>query len=246
MSDTNSSKTTNLLIEESFELIGKFANDKNLNGTDFRRGLRLLNMLLDSYSARPDLIGYNQILEFPLIVGKKEYIISKDESLNPDVIYNQLIQPRSMQLLLGSMKYPVDLVEDMFDYNVQYPDNVSGRPIRAYFQNSPGATNLIFLVNPHSEYICKIKGKFAFNYLSQNEDITGFPDYFYLFLQYALARMLKNSYIGSSWDAGRETAYNDLLQSVQASNDMNLNVESGDDLTFRNRQSNYYNFGYAY
>lgn len=240
MGATNTDRTTNKLIQGAFTLCGKFANDKNLSGPNFSQGLEVLNSLLDFYSASSDLIGYYKTIEFPLVISQKEYIISRDISLNPDVIFDQCILPLHVQLNLSSVRYPVEIVPDIYDYNISRYDNVTTIPWRVYFQNSPGATTLDFIVFPSSDFTCKLKGKFALTYLEENENITTLPNYYHLFLKFALGRMLSKHYIGSAWPPENEAMYKELLDSVTSANDMSLAANTGASLKTR-WNDNYYN-----
>ena len=230
------------ILKQSYEKIGLLPDDVNLSGSKAQKGLDLLNSQLDQYAADNSLIAYFSLLNFTLTPGQREYTISRDTSLTPDIDFDKIVALKYVILTSENVQYPVDIGEDHIWYRTYQNLNLTGRPRSVYIQNEPFLTNLIFTRKPEKDYNCTLKAKFCLQNLERFTDISTLPKYYILFLIYELARILADYNQGANWSAMSENKYKELKDAVLATNDMNLTSVTSSAL---NRTSSlYYEGGY--
>lgn len=222
-------RTANEIIEEAFKIIGIFSEERNLSGKRLKEGLDLLNGLLSSYRASTQLIAYDSIITFNLVVGQRQYEIS--EEVSADVNSNPLARLKFVTIENDNLQHPIGIVPDNYFYARGINLNLSRRPTQVFLQSENEKTFLNFLVKPDLTYLCTVKGKFVLDDLTLNTDITTIPRYYTLYLSSALARLLHPRYAGSKWDAVDETQYNELKEDVMSVADIDLITETGIALT---------------
>jgi hypothetical protein len=214
--------TANDIIIKSYEKIGQASKDRNMTGTEAQDALDLLNTQLDNYESEDSLIAYDELLDFSVVGGQRQYTISANTSLSPDITHAKLVKIKYLVLTSANIQYPVDIVEDHVWYRQRENLLRDGRPRQVYLQNEPELSNLYFTKIPEKNYAAKLKGKFVVQNLDFTTDISTLPKYYLQFLIYELARVLADFVHGSNWSSQSEALYQRYLQNVTSTNDMNL------------------------
>ena len=233
------------IIKQAYEKIGLLPDDVNLSGSKAQKGLDLLNAQLDQYAADNSLISYYSLLNFILTPAQREYTISRDSSLNPDINFDKIVALKYVNLISENIQYPVDIGEDHIWYRRYQNLNLTGRPRSIYLQNEPFLTNLIFTKKPEKDYGCLVKAKFCLQNLERFTDISTLPKYYILFLVYELARILADYNQGANWSAMSENKYTELKNGLIATNDMNLTSVTSSVLNKTFGSAYYYDGGYC-
>jgi hypothetical protein len=223
--------TANKIIDNAYEIIGIKAEDRNLSGGQLAKGLELLNSLLDDFASSTELIAYDSLLTFPLVIGQTTYVI---KTSGGDVTSNQLAKLKYIILVDGDLQYPIAIVEDAIFYNSRRSLEIGGLPQQAFFQNGINESTIQFLRKPDKTYQCTVKGKFVLTNLTLNTTITNIPEYYNLFLQLSLGRILKGRYPGSTWDQTTEAEYTQRKNNLTSTSDTNLNSVTGTALLHNN------------
>jgi len=225
------------IINGAYRTIGLFSEERNLSGFKKEEGLRYLNLIFKSYLTNTQLIEYDDEITFNLVVGQRDYVISKE--VGADVNNNMIVKLKHVNLVQTNTRYPVDIVNDRYLYEVQRDTTVTQRPKQVFIQNGINKSTLNFIVKSDAAYDCIVKAKFARNnvLLSEiNNELLEVPAGNYLFLEYQLAKILNQKFPGSKWDAGLEAQYQELKEDVQSSSDIDLEIESSAALKFNNNK----------
>ena len=218
-------KNVRQLISQAYKLIGKTSEHQDLTSVQIKDGLDSLNDRLDHFGSIAPYIAYRKSLTFPLIVGKETYELSNETSA--DVSTNNLIGIDLLTLQSGNMSYPVEIIEDAYYYNKTRDVTSSGRPNYVFLQNDTLKSFLTFFKKPGETYTCFLKGKFVLTNITINSNLNELPQFYNEFFKYDLARTLKDSYAGNSWDGSKEKKYSELYDDIFGSNETTLTIESG-------------------
>lgn len=222
---TEITRTTNSIIEKAYQLIGIFSEDRALDQGKTIEGLNTLNAMLDNYSSNNTKIAYEQQLTFPVTTGKQKYTFST--AIGADVSSQRIVRLKFINLTSGTSLYPVKVQPDVIYYRRAQDLNATCRPVEAYFQNENEQSFIFFFTKPDQNYSCTIKAKFMVLPVSLNQPLIEVPAYMHEFLSYALGRKLKDVFAGSTWTAGKEQEYQELLKDVIGASDLNFNIDTG-------------------
>jgi len=218
-------RTANAIIQEAFKIISVFSEESNLPGKRLKEGLDILNNLLSGYRSSAQLIAYDDVITFNLVVGQRQYEISNE--VGADVTNNELARLKFITIEKDNIQYPIKYDDDNSFY--ESPINLLDQrmPTRAFLQNGIKKSFINFLVLPDYAYLCTIKGKFVLSDLTLNTDITTVPRYYTNYLEYAVAQLLHGRYPGSKWDANDDAMLNKLEQNVMSVADIDLSTNTG-------------------
>ena len=221
---TQTTRTVNEIIQNAFFMIGEFDEEEPIDGNSFQRGFELLNLLVDSFSGSDMYIPITKEINFPLVSGKSQYIISNVPSITPDVVSNRMASVSYCNILYNNFLYPVQrFTRSQLYLNVRANEQL-GLPRVFEFIKSEQFTQLNFYPTPNLSdiYICKVQGKFYIDKFEKFEPITNIPLNLQRFFQYALARELAQFFPSSNFSATAEAEYQKMLGMFIASNDVDL------------------------
>lgn len=226
-------RTADQLIKEAYKIIGLKGKDRNLPQDYVVEGLYTLNMLIDHYSTAPNLISYDHVLRFPLVIDQSSYVIS--DQVTADVTNRRLVSLKYVNLLDGDHRYVVKVENDTLYYNFDRDETVSRRPDYCFLQLDVGESIITFIEKPDQAYTCIVKGKFILDQLDLTSEITAVPIGFHRFLKYALARELRTYHPGSNWTDLSESVYQESLTNVTSTNDKDIELKRDNLFVFRGR-----------
>jgi len=216
-------RTADQLIKKAYRIIGYNAKDRNLPQDYIVEGLYNLNLLLDSYSVSPDLISYDHVISFPLVIGQADYVIS--DQVAADVTNRRLVSLKYVNLIDGDHSYVVQIESDKLYYDFERDNTLTQRPTYCYLQLDVGESILSFVPKPDKTYTCIVKGKFILDQLDLTSELTAIPIGYHKFLIYALARHLSSELSGSNWSEIAEDIYQQALEDVRGNSDKNLELK---------------------
>jgi hypothetical protein len=216
--------TTNDILDGAYRIIGVVSNDRNLSNSETKQGLRVINQLLDHYSAEPNLIAYDDVISFPLVEGQESYTIS--DQLPADVTNKRLVYLKYVNLIdNGRYRYPVRVENDTMLYRYSRDETYKRRPTIVFLQNEIGQSRITFIQKPEKIYTCIIKGKFILDHLEPTTIITQVPIAYHRFLEYATANELRARIPGSRWSQEAERNFQDAKTNLTSTNDMDIEIE---------------------
>jgi hypothetical protein len=225
--------SANDLIRGAYRKIGRASDDRNISQTKIKEGLHYLNLIFKSYLTNQFLIEYDETITFNLVVGQRDYVISKEAG--SDVNENMIVSLKHVNLIKNNIRYPVEIVTDVYDFKTQRDISLSQRPKWVYLQNGINKSTLHFIVKPDLVYECVVKAKFGRNNIlltEINNDLREIPEGNYLFFEYQLAKIFHHNYPGSIWNAELEKTYQELKEEVEAASDIDVEIETSKALRF--------------
>lgn len=225
------------MIQGAFKKIGKNPDDRNLSDKKISEGLTYLNLLFQSYLTNTQLIEYDEEITFNLVVGQRDYVISKE--IGADVSNNMIVKLKHVNLIQQNTRYPVDIVNDVYLFNVQTDTTVSQRPKWVFLQNGINKSTLNFIVKSDDTYQCIVKAKFARNTIlvtELNDELLEIPQGNYLFFEFQLAEILHFAYPGSIWTPSLAAKLSELKEDVESAGDIDLEIETSLALGFYNQR----------
>lgn len=240
------SRTVNDVVEGAFKLIGLFSEDRALENFRATEGLSYLQKILDNFGGVNTRIAYDAQLPFNLVLNQRTYTFSKE--VGADVNSNKIVELKYVFLTDSDFNYPVDIENDDIFFNRRINLLSTGRPTQCFFQNALDETNsyevskITFFTLPDKAYDCTIKAKFVPNAVALSQPFDEVPNFYHLFLEYALGRELRNHYAGSNWDNEKELRYKELLDNVLAGNDLDLTTKTSTALKFNDSGYTYEDF----
>lgn len=226
-------RTADQLIKKAYRIIGFNAKDRNLPQDYVIEGLYNLNILIDSYSIAPQIIAYDHVLSFPLVIGQLNYVIS--DQVTADVTNRRLVSLKYVNLEDGNHSYVVKIESDRLYYDFDRDNTVTRRPSHCFLQLDVGESILSFIEKPDKTYTCIVKGKFILDQLDLTSEITALPIGYHNFLTYALARQLSSELQGSNWSDLSENIYQASLEDVRSNSDKTLELKDDNFFVFRGR-----------
>ena len=230
------------ILEGAYRIVGVKSDDRALSKNQIQEALALLNALLDEFASESLLIAYDDLLTFNLVDGQRDYIISQEAGA--DVTANKLVRLKYVWLVKDGIQYPINIVDDDYFYGRYVNLSIKARPNQVFLQNQVSKTTLTFLQIPDFAYECGIKGKFVLdNLTSLNTEITTLPKYYYLFLHFALAKLLNANLPGTVFSVQDEDQYKNRLKNLQSTNDIDLVTETLSTLNKKYFGSTYYKGG---
>ena len=221
------------IIQGAHRTIGILSDERNLSGSKTVEALNYLNLLFKSYLTNTQLIEYDDEITFNLVVGQRDYVISKE--VGADVDNNMIVKLKHVNLIRQNTRYPVQIVNDVYLFKVQRDTTITQRPIDVFLQNGINKSTLNFIVKSDETYQCIVKAKFARSNVlltEINDELLEVPHGNYLFLEYQLAKILHHKYPGSLWSADLEAQYQELKANVEGASDIDLEIETSLALRF--------------
>lgn len=146
-------------------------------------GLNMLNEIILEKSLDAVFIPYSTYQHLTMVPGQETYFVSG------------LIRLDTLTFNMGTIRYP--LIRDNINryFAVGRADNIQSLPVHYFAERVLNGTNLWFYFSPSSNFILNIYGKFAYNPVSYNDDLsTQFDNFQILYFKYKLAGRLCDYY----------------------------------------------------
>lgn len=227
-------RTTNDLIVNSLYLLGELGVGEAPDAFMLSTGLEILNEILDGFSADSIYISYLTTLNFNFVVGQATYSISDliPADINADRVvdlqfatYSVFTDPNQ------PITYPLMIVSKANYYNVVRLQNLQARPGLIFLNKQPEESFVTVYPAPDQPYLASIQVKVMINSLTENEDLTALPPFYYGFLKYALSREFRSYYPSGNWNDTAEKKYQDYISNLKAANETDVTIRPSAILT---------------
>lgn len=217
-------------VTNSYQMISASSPTVPLQGSDLSFGILILNQLLNQYSATGLMITVSQQVDYMLNIGQgtitigdSSYVPTPD--LTPPACPGRLANLLNAWVTLENVTYPlIDESRTEFFSSYKYA-TLQGLPRYVIVQPETNLTKFQVFPAPSQPYLVSIYGKWQLQSLTSNDDMSSLPSYYYLYLQYALAKHLA-VYKGRSdaWSPLLEQMFRDLEKDMVASSSVNLDL----------------------
>jgi len=222
------SQTVKDFITDSYQLVSSSSPTVPLYGNDMSKGVQILNLLLSSYSASALNLTIAKHISFTLPIAVQELTFGAPTYVpTPDVTEGRLANLQNIWLLLQGVTYPL-IIENRNTFFQSYKfDPQVGLPRFAIVTNEINLTRIRFYPAASQVYSVEAYGKFEIGPLTENDDMSVVPDYYQMYLQFAVAKRLA-AYKGRSqaWSELNEKLLQEYEDEIRSASSMNLNIET--------------------
>ena len=203
-------------------------------------GFNLLNDLISLFNSSELYIPYQSIINFNMVGGQNRYIFSQQPQMPsppgpPSIVSNPIIELDFVNLIFGTVIYPVRIISKAEFYNNIRVVGLPGIPVFCFLssQNVQGNASIVeFYPYPSQAFAIEMKCKVVLNYLTRFTNATDLPPFYFRFLRYSLARELMSFYPSTNWSATDEKEYLDMKEKMTAADEWNLAVKTDKTLNF--------------
>lgn len=218
--------TVREFIEESYELISAQSPTVPLHGSDLSKGIRMLNRLLQSYASTGLMITIAKTVSVPVTIGQEDVVCGPADFMpTPEITEGRLANLENAWLLLEGVTYPL-IIESRAEFLSAWKyDPLQSLPRFIMVFPETRVTRLRLYPSPSQPYELFIRGKFQLPTLTSNDDMDSVPEYYHLYLMYAVAKYL-SKFKGRSqaWTPDLEADYRELKDVIVASSEVNLAI----------------------
>lgn len=168
------------LITRSFYLSQIVARElQTVSGEQITDGLYLLNAMLDFKGTDIRNIPYFRRDTFNAVVGQEEYFI-------PNLAYLD-----SLTFNIGDVRYSLEDMTRKQYFGSPRVDNIQSLPYMYRIERELGGSRIFLYFLPQQAYVMKISGKYDFDEVTLQTDLSLTYDGFYIeFLRYGLAKKI--------------------------------------------------------
>jgi len=214
-------------VSDSYQIISASTPTVPLHGNDLSKGIALLNRLLSQYSANGLMITVSKQVDFTLLTGQGSVTFGPATFVPlPDITTEgRLANLENAWVTLSNVTYPL-IQEGRNDFFSSYKyETLLGLPRYVIVKPETNITTVQVFPAPSQSYELSIYGKFQLTDLTSNDDMSTLPTYYYLYLQFALAKYLA-VYKGriSAWTPELEDNYRVLKTDMEAASSQNLDI----------------------
>jgi len=214
-------------VSDSYQIVSASTPTVPLHGDDLSKGIAILNRLLGQYSANGLMITVSKKVNFAVGIGVGEITFGPSDFVpTPDVTTEgRLVNLLNAWVSLNGITYPlIDESRTEFFSSYKY-EPLAGLPRFIIVQPETNITRVQIYPKPSQPYDLTVYGKFQLATLTANDDMSELPTYFYLYLQFALAKYLA-VYKGrmSAWTPELEQNYMTLKQDMESNSSQNLDI----------------------
>ena len=218
-------------IQDSYQLISANSPTVPLQGNDLQKGIQFMNELIKHYSSSGLLLTIAQKITFDVAIGQQFVTFGDPDVIPlPNVTNGRLANLENAWLELDGVTYPlIDESRNVFFGSYKYEPQL-GLPRFVIITNDLNLTTMQLYPAPSQVYTLFVYAKFEMPYLTSNDDMSGFPLYYYRFLRFAVARELAY-YKGrsSAWDQKLEGMYKEAKDDMESATAMNLTIDSANE-----------------
>ncbi len=172
------------LITRAYYLSQVVSRDlEQVSGQQLEDGLVFLNALLSLKSAATRVIPYYSKYLFDAVAGQEEYFVPN------------LVNPETLTFNIGPVRYAMQPVARKDYFGSGRVDNINSLPFNWHFERRKGGSTIFLYFVPDSDYPMEIWGKFGFDSVTKNQDLSLiFDDYYIDYLRYRLAQRICSEY----------------------------------------------------
>lgn len=214
-------------INDSYQIISAATPTVPLQGNDLSMGINILNRLLNQYAANGLMITVSKQVDYMLSIGQGEITLGEPNYVpTPDITSpGRLVNLLNAWVTLQNVTYPlIDESRTEFFSSYKYA-TLAGLPRYIIVKPETNLTVVQVFPAPSQPYALSIYGKFQLNTLTANDDMSELPSYYYMYLQFALAKYLSvYKARASSWTPMLEEMYLTLEKDMVAASSVNLDV----------------------
>ncbi len=219
--------TVRQFIADSYQLISANSPNTTLPGRTQTQGLKIINVLLNQYSANGLMITVEKQVDYTIAINQQFVTFgSADYTPTPDITSEgRLALLYNAWLTLDGVTYPlIDEKRTEFYSSYKY-EPLSGLPRYIVVVPQTNLTTCQIFPSPSQVYELSFYGKFQLSKLTLNDDLSELPTYYELFFQYAVGKYLAYSTgRASAWTPELEATYRELQTDVVAVTPMNLDI----------------------
>jgi hypothetical protein len=224
-------QTVKKFVQDSYQLISASSPTVPLHGDDMSKGVQFLNELLKSYSSSGLMLTVSKRVDFVLPIGQR-FITFGDPTYTPtpDVPDGRLANLQNAWLTLDGVEYPlIDESRNVFFGSYKYAPQ-KGLPRFVIITNDTNLTTMQFYPSASQVYDVTVYGKFELPYVTENDDMSFLPLYYYRYLRLALARDLA-FYKGrsSAWDEKLEAMFQEAKDEMESASAINLVIDTANE-----------------
>lgn len=214
-------------VQDAYQIVSASTPTVPLHGNDLSQGVAILNRLLNQYSANGLMITVSKQVDFLLNIGQREVTFgAADYVPTPDITSEgRLVNLLNAWVTLQNVTYPlIDESRTEFYSSYKY-DTLDGLPRYVIVVPQTNLTTVRVFPGPSQPYNLSVYAKFQLNQLTSNDDMSELPSYYYMYLQFALAKYIA-VYKGrmSAWTPDLESMYRDLEKDMIAASSTNLDI----------------------
>lgn len=156
---------------------------ETVSGSQQADGLRMLNAILQSKSAKGFQIPYYSHQSFNAIIGQEKYFV--ESLVDVSTVTFNIDDVRYSMIRMGRKKY----------FGSPRIDSIQSLPYAYYAERTLKGTDLYLYDLPAGNYLINITGKFSLTKLAgQDELANSLDDYYIDYLEYALAKRICHFY----------------------------------------------------
>jgi hypothetical protein len=223
--------TLKAFIEDSYQLVSANSPTTPLHGNDMSKAVHFFNNMVKYYSSSSLLLTISKKISFNVSIGQ-QYVTFGDPTFvpTPDVTQGRLSNLENAWLELDGVTYPlIDESRNVFFGSYKYEPQ-QGLPRFIIITNETNLTRMQLYPAPSQGYTVFVWGKFQLPYITENGDLSLFPQYSLMFFSFALAKYLA-FYKGRSnaWDEKLEAEYQSLKDDMESVTSTNLVIDSANE-----------------
>lgn len=229
--------TVREFVEDAYQLVSADSPTVPLHGNDLSKGIRVLNMILQSYASTGLMLTVARTETITLAIGQEEVTIGSAGVVpTPDITVGRLANYQSSWLLLDGVTYPM-LNESRADFLAAWKyEPLQGLPRFVVVFPEVDVVRLRLYPAPSQVFEFFIRGKFQLGTLTSNDDMSSVPEYYHLYLMYALARKLAQFKARNmAWTPDLENTFMELRDDIVASSEVNLAIVGDHDSLLNGR-----------
>lgn len=217
--------TARQLLNDAYNLVGIKRRDEVIDGAEANFSLRKLNEILASSQL---LVPYLSTISFFLTPGKDTYILGNTDGV--DINTRKIVSIDYALFKINDQVWKINILGKSFNSRSR-PTNVQTLPYNVLLQNTTYTSVLTFYPIPDKNYQVILSAKQSFDDLELDDRLDEIPTSLYMFFEYALARELVEYHGGVPWSQKLEATYQDLMRKAEAMADIDLTVDSDNDLS---------------
>lgn len=201
--------TVRQFIADAYQLISANSPNTTIPGRTQSQGLKIINVLLNQYSANGLMITVEKQVDYTIGIGQQFVTFgSAAYTPTPDITSEgRLALLYNAWLTLDGVTYPlIDEKRTEFYSSYKY-EPLAGLPRYIIVVPQTNLTTCQIFPAPSQVYELSFFGKFQLQKLTLNDDLSELPTYYELFFQYAVAKYL-------AFSTGRSEAWTDKLESI--------------------------------
>jgi hypothetical protein len=219
-------RTTNDLIANSLYLIGELGTNETPDAFMLKTGLDIVNELIDKFAADSIYIPYLTTLTFNMVSGQADYTVSN--IITSDIASDRIVDLSFANYTVPSsgqgINYPLVIINKAQYYGVVRLTPLQTRPGFIFLNKQPFDSVITLYPAPDQPYPCQLGVKIMIDKLTEHEDLTQLPPFYYGFMKYAVGRKFIAYYPSANWPKENEDEYQDYYNTIKNANETDLTI----------------------